>query len=352
MKLVLDVEETAEVTEPLVILMQKAKEIALLMRKSSHTIVFTGAGISAAAGIPTYRGIDGVDVVAALGGPGDLEQPTAKGKGSKGSKKRKAKEEVDPSIEASESYLKLMPTLSHRLISDWLRDRTVHYVITQNCGDLHARSGVPTDRLSELHGNVFIEVCELCATEYRRPYCVDLFSTDCSKEPWFVCCPTCRFNHFTGRQCSKPGCRGRLRDTIVNFGDDLHATALGGLARAEAECRRAALALCIGSSLTVTPASELPETLPPGGAIVIINLQATGLDDRAAVRVWGEADAVLALVREELAAPAPDGDAASADGAVSAAGVSSAGGGPAAPIDAAPPLSAPPLAGRRRRGAA
>ena len=296
----------------------KAKEIAALMKQSSHTVVFTGAGISASAGIATYRGREGIDVVAHLGGILDVDkQPSNEGK-PKTAKKRK-QVESDPSIEASKDYLELHPTLSHQLINRWTADSLVHYVITQNCDDLHGRSGVPADRLSELHGNVFIEVCELCATEHRRPYCVDLFSTDCRNEPWYVRCQACRLNHFTGRTCGVARCRGRLRDTIVNFGDDLHATALGGIARAEAECRRAALALCVGSSLTVTPASELPEALPPGGAIVVVNLQATGLDGRAAVRVWGEADTVLALVQAELASPGPEPAAAPAAAGGSAA---------------------------------
>jgi NAD+-dependent protein deacetylase sirtuin 6 len=349
---VLDVEETAEIAESLSLLKQKAKQIADLMRSSSHTIVFTGAGISVSAGIPTYRGIDGIDVVAKLGGPASSLEPqaveeVAVKEEAKNRKKKAA--EVDPSIEASEDYLKLKPTLSHQLISRWLNaDRLVHYVITQNCDDLHGRSGVPADRLSELHGNVFIEMCEFCGKEYRRPYCVDLFSTDCTQEPWHVPCPACRLNHFTGRRCSAPRCRGRLRDTIVNFGDDLHATALGGLARAEAECRRAALALCVGSSMTVTPASDLPEALPPGGAIVIVNLQATGLDDRAAVRVWGQADPVLALIQAELARDAPAAPAPAAGSA--AAGCVDPAAATGVPSDGGAAAAAAPRAGKRSRG--
>ena len=181
LKLVKDVEETAEISEPLSSLKMKAKEIAALMKQSSHTVVFTGAGISASAGIATYRGREGIDVVAHLGGILDVDkQPSNEGK-PKTAKKRK-QVESDPSIEASKDYLELHPTLSHQLINRWTADSLVHYVITQNCDDLHGRSGVPADRLSELHGNVFIEVCELCATEHRRPYCVDLFSTDCRNE--------------------------------------------------------------------------------------------------------------------------------------------------------------------------
>lgn len=326
-KLVSEVAETAERFETIASMTQKAKEIAALLRKSKHTVVFTGAGVSAAAGIPTYRGTDGIDVIAEFGGKQDVQpeekadlgngadaaaadvaaqssSKAAKKKG-KGSKRKAAAEpepEQDPSIEQSEEYLRLQPTATHMLISKWAREHLVHFVITQNCDDLHQRAGVPRTLMTELHGNVFVEYCEECFVEHRRPYCVDLFSTDCSLEKWYVTCKKCKFNHYTGRTCEQTGCRGKLKDTIVNFGDDLHETVLGGLDLAMNECQRASVTLCLGSSLTVTPASNLPTLLPRDASIIIGNLQATEHDARAAVRVWGSCDQLLQLIDTELAA--------------------------------------------------
>jgi NAD-dependent SIR2 family protein deacetylase len=60
------------------------------------------------------------------------------------------------------------------------------------------------------------------------------------------------WNHFTGRICSTDGCKGRLQDTIVNFGDDLFENGiLGGIARAVDMCKAADVILALGSSLTV-----------------------------------------------------------------------------------------------------
>lgn len=67
----------------------------------------------------------------------------------------------------------------------------LQYVITQNCDGLHVRSGLPRSAVAEVHGSVFVEFCEACRTEYVRPYCVDLFSTDARNEPWHVKCETC-----------------------------------------------------------------------------------------------------------------------------------------------------------------
>ena len=73
-----------------------------------------------------------------------------------------------------------------------------------------------------------------------------MFSTDCRKEPWFRRCAACGHGHFTGRLCEAAGCGGRLRDTIINFGDDLHDWVLGGYPAAEAGCRKADLILALG----------------------------------------------------------------------------------------------------------
>ena len=126
----------------------------------------------------------------------------------------------------------------------------------------------------------------------------------------YVECPTCHWNHYTGRKCSARGCRGKLRDTIVNFGDDLHERVCGGLPRALDASRRADLMLCLGSSLTVTPASDMPRTV---AHLVICNLQATELDaaPNVAVRVFATTDIFMTLV---LAACGYS-DAAAADGA-------------------------------------
>ena len=65
--------------------------------------------------------------------------------------------------------------------------------------------------------------------------------------------------------------------------------------------------LCMGSSLRVTPASELPEqTLENGGKYVIINLQKTPADDEAALVIHGHIDKVITMLMEKLRVPIPE----------------------------------------------
>eukprot|EP01113_Clastostelium_recurvatum_P039377 TRINITY_DN6000_c0_g1_i3.p1 TRINITY_DN6000_c0_g1~~TRINITY_DN6000_c0_g1_i3.p1 ORF type:complete len:479 (+),score=107.49 TRINITY_DN6000_c0_g1_i3:8-1444(+) len=244
-----------------------------------RVVAFTGAGISTSSGIPDYRGTQGVDTLAGLG------QAT--------NKVNKDDDDDDGDVD----YTKLVPTAAHRGLSEMMSRDLLHYVITQNCDDLHAKSGISPKAMSEMHGNVFVEYCEKCFHEYRRSYCVDLYSTDCYNEAWYVRCRTCGHNHYTGRKCSHKGCKGKLKDTIVNFGDDLHEKVLGGLDEAIKQARQADVIMCLGSSLTVTPASDLPTM---AADLVICNLQETQHDKLAKVRLYAQCDIFMDMLLQHF----------------------------------------------------
>ena len=295
--LVTEVADTCERFDTADVAKQQARALAVLLRASRHAVAFTGAGVSVSAGIPDYRGTAGVDTLAEHGAGGSAgaeeEEATETAAGDAGG-------EFDEAIAASSSYLRLKPTACHRALAALGRAGRLRYVITQNCDDLHARAGTPREQLSELHGNVFVEYCEACGVEYRRPYCVDLFSTDCTAEPWFERCAACRHGHYTGRACDRAGCGGKLRDTIINFGDDLHDAVLGGLPAATRQCARADVILALGCSMTVTPACDLPRLRAPGAALALVNLQRTAADKDAQLRVFYPCDDFLQMVMRQL----------------------------------------------------
>lgn len=60
------------------------------------------------------------------------------------------------------------PSYTHLALKALVDAGLVKAVISQNTDGLHARSGVPLDRLLELHGNSYQAVCWKCG--YRQLY--------------------------------------------------------------------------------------------------------------------------------------------------------------------------------------
>lgn len=55
------------------------------------------------------------------------------------------------------------------------------FVISQNVDGLCTKCGISRDKLSELHGNVFVERCPKCKVEYVRDFEIETVSCFYSK---------------------------------------------------------------------------------------------------------------------------------------------------------------------------
>jgi len=170
-----------------------------------------------------------------------------------------------------------------------MEDDVLKYLISQNVDGIHRKSGIPPSQLSELHGNTNLEVCDKCGKEYMRDF-------DCQNGA--------SVDHHTGRKCSVEGCDGSLIDTIINFGESLP---LHCVQRGFEEAEKADLCICLGSSLTVTPAADMPKIVgkKKGTHLVIINLQKTPLDRLATLRIFGKCDEVMEALMKELEKEVP-----------------------------------------------
>jgi mono-ADP-ribosyltransferase sirtuin 6 len=246
--------------------LEKAGRVAALLKNAKHACVFSGAGISTAAGIGDFRG--------------------KTGKWTQDDTGVAAGEEEDEGID----YEGLRPTYTHEALARLVEAGQLAHVISQNADGLHRLSGIPADRLSELHGNVFHEKCASCQTVFERPF----YTMDDDNQA--SDCPGCGLSHRTGRLC--PACGGPLMDTIINFSDLLEpAIELKAMDRA----RHCDLMISMGSTMTVTPASDMVTmSTDPAFALVIVNRQPTEFDQKAAVRVFGDADHLMRLVMQGL----------------------------------------------------
>ena len=81
------------------------------------------------------------------------------------------------------------PTTCHMALFMLYKQSKISHIVSQNCDGLHLRPGIPRCKISEVHGNMFIEVCKSCKPV--RPY-VRLFD---------VTERTNRHRHTTMRRC-------------------------------------------------------------------------------------------------------------------------------------------------------
>ena len=165
-----------EIEDSPAVLAKKCDRMAKAIQKAKYLIVYTGAGISTAANIPDYRGPNGVWTC--------LDQGR--------------------DIQTCD-LARAEPTFTHMALFTLFKKGKLKHIVSQNCDGLHLRSGIPRYALSEVHGNMFIEVCKQCKP--MRPY-LRLFD---------VTERTSKNKHNTMRRCHV--CGKSLIDTIVHFGE-------------------------------------------------------------------------------------------------------------------------------------
>lgn len=174
------------------------------------------------------------------------------------------------------------PTYAHYALTHLIKQGLVHYIVSTNVDGLHRRSGVGADKLAELHGNCYKEVCATCQKEYLRGY-------DTTKTVKNYT------NHITGRKCS---CGGMLKDTIIHFSENLPQKELED---AYDHSEKADLAIVLGTSMRVAPANKLPiECVKKGGKMIIVNLQWTPYDAKSHKKVHAKTDPFLQIIMKEL----------------------------------------------------
>ncbi|KAK3090182.1 hypothetical protein FSP39_009822 [Pinctada imbricata] len=291
MKMVKDAIKTAEIHDSADDVNRQASRVANMIKTSKYCVAFTGAGISTAAGIGDFRGIHGKWT--------DRDKVKEHGE--------KAKKVIGKA--KSRNFQILRPTYTHEALQKLLELGLIKYIISQNVDGLHLLSGVQQDKISELHGNSFVEKCEKCDVRYPRSSRVGGKATNVPAKR----CKDCRINHRTGRMCDIKKCGGYLMNTIINFGDSLESDVLD---RAEENASKADIFLCLGSTMQVSPANDLVTMGKEPTRLVICNRQVTPYDEtcfdtyqdgqQVGSRVFGDCDKFmkslmkLLLSQEEL----------------------------------------------------
>lgn len=239
--------------------MNTLKAIASQLKKARHIVAFTGAGISAESGIPTYRGNDGLWT------------------------------KYDPNLYANINHFrqnpsyywnffrdvrypilkKVKPNPAHLALAEMETKGSLKTVITQNIDGLHQEAG--SSSVIELHGTTQTIICTDCSKRYALD---EAFSKLEEKIP-----PLCT------------ECQGILRPDVIFFGEMLDPQILS---QAYAEAENCDFLLAVGSSLVVYPAADIPlRAKQRGSKLAIINKDSTPLDPVADYVINDAAGTVL-----------------------------------------------------------
>jgi len=201
---------------------------AELIRSSRSAVALTGAGISTAAGIPDFRGPQGLYVTRRYDPEKVFEI---------GWFRRDPRYFYEFSRDFAAAVKDVRPTFTHRFLADLERGGTLAGVITQNIDMLHQSAG--SRKVVELHGSYRTATCLRCGRKRDEiTYAWWERAMTTSPTPPVALCPVCA---------------GVLKPDIVFFGELVH-----GYEEAERLVAQCDLLLVLGSSLQVTPASLLP----------------------------------------------------------------------------------------------
>lgn len=254
----------------------------LALRAAKRVVVFTGAGVSAESGIPTFRDSDGFWqrfpperfatwqglVRTAITDPRSL---------------------ADFVLNVTEPIASAKPNAGHRAIAE-LGERVKTTVVTQNIDGLHQSAG--SADVQEIHGSLFEVVNVSTRQIIHRFERREVGAIACSLRSYVAKSTSIVSLVRELRQRYPLDWLGRHRPNLVLFGDALAEPAWTSACRAVDDCD---VFLSVGTSGSVYPAAMLPSRAAAAGATVI------SIDPHPCTECWleGTAGAILPpLVRD------------------------------------------------------
>jgi len=241
--------------------MAKVDELRQMIADAKSIVAFTGAGISTESGIPDFRSPGGIWTRYKPIEFGDfLASPEAR------------RESWRRKFASEETMRKATPNAGHRALARLVEEGRMIAVVTQNIDGLHQASGVPDERVIELHGNSTYAACLDCRRRYELDWVREVFAVGE------------RLPHCTT-------CGGMVKTATISFGQ---AMPEAEMERARAVTLEADLFIVLGSSLVVYPAAGFPMLAKRNGSrLVIVNREPTDQDELADLVINAEIGATM-----------------------------------------------------------
>ncbi|MDG2277385.1 MAG: Sir2 family NAD-dependent protein deacetylase [Pseudomonadales bacterium] len=244
---------------------ESIQHLGQLIDESQHIVCFTGAGISTESGIPDFRS-PGTGLWTKMK-PIQFQDFMASEEARQDSWHRK--------FSGDRTMENATPNPGHHALARLVEDGRCHAIITQNVDNLHQNSGVPDEKVIELHGNACYATCLACHTRYELSDLESEFKSSQRVAP-----------------CSR--CGGIIKTATISFGQSMPEAEMR---RAQAATQACDLMIVLGSSLSVYPAAGFPEYAQRAGAkLAIVNREETPLDDVADVVVREQIGPTMSLV--------------------------------------------------------
>jgi len=232
------------------------------LRESRHTVILTGAGVSAESGVPTFR--DAQNALWARYRPEELASPEAF--------------QRDPVLvwqwyQWRRGLIKqARPNAAHLAIAAMERLLQRLTLITQNVDGLHQAAG--STAVIEFHGNIHRNRCS------AENQLVDVDAEGTTRPP----------------RCSR--CEAWIRPDVVWFGEPIPQGALLTATLAAQDCD---VFLSVGTSSVVYPAAGLADMAREAGATLAeVNPQRTVQTDSAAHVLQGKAAEIMPAMAAAL----------------------------------------------------
>jgi len=240
-------------------------ELARRLAAAARITILTGAGVSVASGVPTFRGAEGLWKNFA---PEELATPEAFAR--------------NPDLVwewynwRRELIAGCRPNTAHEVIALWSRRFPRLKLITQNVDGLHEKAG--TEGVIRFHGSIWEMLCwEGCAGSPGR------WRDERAPLPQLP--PSC------------PHCGGLARPGVVWFGEAIDPAVM----RQSLEAAECDLFLAVGTSAVVYPAAGLAAAARSNGAFVVeVNPEVTPGSRAIDLSIQGRAEEILPAVDSRI----------------------------------------------------
>uniref|UniRef100_A0A7S4I9G9 Regulatory protein SIR2 homolog 7 n=1 Tax=Vannella robusta TaxID=1487602 RepID=A0A7S4I9G9_9EUKA len=208
--------------------------------RSKRTVFYVGAGCSASAGVPTFNG-----------------------KGAATSLLHVREDESDL----------VMPNFAHRAIKALIEEGYATHATTSNHDGLLHKTGLQDDKITEMFGSSYVEVCLSCSKKFRRKTATPPLNRKCEE------------------------CGGRLNKKGCRYGQSIEPEKLN---RGQEEAENSDIAICLGSGMHTWPFT-LNGMCGKAPMRVVVNLGRTSADGFPGVTKYDlECDEFMQLLCEQL----------------------------------------------------